>query len=164
MGATFQTKLAIASQGVNGGRSFQLLTQHDSQKLEAFFLAMSFDQRRACFGGGMSDEAVLTFCRTIDWRRVIVVGRMGPYCPEAVAIVTPLGEHADDAELSLACPLDCDRSAIIRTLIDLAIGAASPFYRSLIVPRELSPPDVVSALRDVAAGEGAAGDIVIKLR
>ncbi len=58
MGA-FQAELAIASQGVNGGRSFQLLTEHDCQKLEAFFLAMSFDQRRSCFGGGMSDEAVI---------------------------------------------------------------------------------------------------------
>ena len=163
MGA-FQTQLAVATRRVNGGRSFQLLTHHDGQKLEAFFLAMSFDQRRACFGGGMSDQAVVSFCRSLDWRRVIVVGRMGPYCAEAVAIVTPLGDDANAAELSLACPLDCDRSAIIRTLIDLAIGAASPFFRTLIVVRELTPADVIGALLDVATGNGATGDIIIKLR
>lgn len=163
MGA-FQTRLAVASRRVNGGRSFQLLTRHDCQKLEAFFLAMTFDQRRDCFAGGMSDEAVVAFCRTIDWARAIVVGRTGPYCPEAVAIVTPLDDDANTAELSLACPLDCDRSAIIRTLVDLAIGAASPFYRLLVVQRELTPPDIVRALVDVASGNGTAGEIIIKLR
>jgi hypothetical protein len=164
MGA-FQTQLAVATHRVNGGRSFQLLTGHDSQKLEAFFLAMSFDQRRACFGGGMSDEAIVTFCRRLDWQRVTVVARMGPYCPEAVAMVYPLDDEADAAELSIACPLDCDRTAIIRTLIVLAISAASPFYRMLIVQRELTPSDVVRALLDIAAGNGASGDIIIiKLR
>jgi hypothetical protein len=124
---------------------------------------MSFDQRRSCFGGGMSNEAVVSFCRTIDWRRVLVIGRMGPYCPEAVAIVCPLGDQADTAELSLICPLDCDRSAIIRTLIDLAICAASPIYRQLVVPRELTPPDIVSALREISA-RSTGPDISIRLR
>ena len=164
MGASFQTQLATASQGVNGGRSFQLLTRHDSLKLEAFFLAMTFDQRRACFGGGMSDEAVVAFCRTIDWPRTLIIGRMGPYCPEAIAMVCPLDDEADTAVLSLACPLDCDRSVIIRTLIDLAICAAAPFYRVLVVQRELTPPDVVNALLNVSAESGAADEIVIKLR
>jgi len=163
MGA-FQAELAIASQGVNGGRSFQLLTEHDCQKLEAFFLAMSFDQRRSCFGGGISDDAVLSFCRRIDWQRVLVIGRMGPYCPEAIAIICALGDAADTAELSLVCPLDCDRSAIIRTLIDLAICAASPLYRRLIVQRELTPPDIINALLEISTRSGAEPDIVIRLR
>jgi hypothetical protein len=163
MGA-FQTRFAVATLSVNGGRSFQLLTQHDAQKLEAFFLGMSFDQRRCCFGGGMSDDAITAFCRRIDWRRVLVVARMGPYCPEAVAFVCPFFDGAGDAELALACPLDCDRSTIIRTLIRLSIEAAAPFCRQLIVQRELAPPDVVGALRDLSAGNDAAGDFVIRLR
>ena len=163
MGA-FQTRLAIASRSVNGGRSCQLLSVHDGQKLESFFLAMSFDQRRCCFGGGMSDEAVISFCRAINCRRVLVIGRMGPYFLEAVAMICPLGNDADTAELSLACPLECDRSAIIRTLIDLAVCAALPLYRKLIVQRELLPPDMLSMLREVSTGNAGASDITIRLR
>lgn len=163
MGA-FQTRLVIASQSTSGGRSFQLLTHHDSPRLESFFLAMTFDQRRCCFGGGLSDDAITRFCRTIDWERVLIIGRTGPYCPEAVAMISALSTDATTAELSIICPLDCDRSAIIRTLRDLAVCAAVARYRKLVVHRELSPPDIVRTLLEISTASETSSDIIIKLR
>ena len=47
---SIQTRLTLASQRAAGLRTFQILSDHDRPKLEAFFLSFDFDQRRAFFG------------------------------------------------------------------------------------------------------------------
>jgi len=80
-------KLAVASQRAPGLRSFQFMNSNDLHKLEAFFLSFDFDQRRAYFGGGVSDQSVRNYCGMIDWDHTTAIARTGPYCPEAIALV-----------------------------------------------------------------------------
>jgi len=126
-------KLAVASQRAPGVRSFQFLNSNDLHKLEAFFLSFDFDQRRAYFGGGVSDQSVRNYCGTIDWGHTTAIARTGPYCPEAIALVVSL--LSNDA-------------CIIAALLDLAIEIGALQYRTLIVNRELANPELLSLLRD----------------
>jgi len=141
-------KLAVASQRAPGLRSFQFLNSNDVFKLEAFFLSFDLDQRRAYFGGAVSDQSVRNYCGTIDWNHTTAIARTGPYCPEAIAWVVSLLSNDARAELSIACPLLCDRRPIIAALLDLAIEIGSLQYRKLIVNRELADPELLSLLRD----------------
>lgn len=102
------------------GRYLQLLTANDTDRLEAFYLSLDFDRRRSRFGGGQSDEAIVAYCRMIDWQRVIVVARGSSYLLDAVLEIHPLSENWDRAEITLTCPLDCDRSHIFAELLQLA--------------------------------------------
>jgi hypothetical protein len=142
-------KLAVASQRAPGLRSFQFLNSNDLFKLEAFFLSFDFDQRRAYFGGAVSDQSVRNYCGTIDWNHTTAIARTGrPYCPEAIALMVSLLSNNARAELSIACPLSCDQRPIIAALLDLAIEIGSLQYRKLIVNRELAGPELLSLLRD----------------
>jgi hypothetical protein len=141
-------KLAVASQRAPGLRSFQFLNSNDQHKLEAFFLSFDFDQRRAYFGGGISDQSVRNYCGTIDWDHTTAIARTGPYCPEAIALVVSLLSNAACAELSIACPLLCDQRPIVAALLDLAIEIGSLQHRTLIVNRELANPELLSLLHD----------------
>ena len=141
-------KLAVASQRAPGLRSFQFLNSNDLHKLEAFFLSFDFDQRRAHFGGGVSDQSVRNYCGMIDWDHTTAIARTGPYCPEAIALVVSLLSNDASAELSIACPLLCDQRPIVAGLLDLAIEIGSLQHRTLIVNRELANPELLSLLRD----------------
>jgi hypothetical protein len=131
-------------------RSFQRLTRHDTVRLEAFFLSLDFDQRRGHFAGGLSDGAVRTFCRRIDWGRTMAIGRSGAYCLEAVALLSDIPPDNRTAELSMVCPLDCDRSEIVRDLFDLAMSAASS-HRELLVHREFAMPELLRLIHERSA-------------
>jgi hypothetical protein len=106
------------------GRSLQFLTANDVDRLEAFYLGLDFDHRRRRFGGGQSNEAVVAYCRAINWTNTIVIARGGPRLLDAVLEIHPLSGKWDRAEISLTCPLDCDRSRIYAELFQLAAFAA----------------------------------------
>src|SRR6266403_2478864 len=94
-------KLAVASQRAPGLRSFQFLNSNDLHKLEAFLRSFDFDQRRAYFGGGVSDQSIRNYCRAIDWSATTMIARSGPYCLEAVAVLVSLPPDHADAEFSV---------------------------------------------------------------
>lgn len=144
----FHNQLALASQRAPGLRCFQLLGDRDLPRLDAFFLSFDFDQRRAYFGGGVSDQSVREYCRAIDWSTTTVIARSGPYCLEAVAMLVSLPPDHAVAELSVGCPLSCNQRPIIAELLNLAIEIGAAGYRTLLVRRELANPDLLSLLRD----------------
>jgi hypothetical protein len=102
------------------GRSLQLLTANDADRLKAFYLGLDFDHRRSRFGGGQSDQSIVAYCRTIDWQRVIILARGSSHLLDAVLEIHPLSRNWDRAEITLTCPLDCDRSHIFAELLQLA--------------------------------------------
>ena len=140
--------LALASQRAPGQRSFQLLCDRDLPRLDAFFLSFDFDQRRAYFGGGVSDQSVREYCRAIDWRTTMVIARSGPYCLEAVATLVFLPPDHAIFEFSVGCPLSCNQRPIIAELLYLAIEIGALGHRTLLVRRELANTDLLSLLRD----------------
>ncbi len=102
------------------GRALQLLTANDAGRLVAFYLGLHFDNRRRRFGGAQSDESIVAYCRTINWQHAIVFARGGAHLLDAVLEVHPLSQNWDCAEITLTCPLDCDRSHIFAELFQLA--------------------------------------------
>ena len=144
-------KLALASERAPGRRGFEFLGPNDIDRLETFFLSFDFDQRREYFGGGVSREGVRAYCRTIDWTGTTIITRTGPWCLEAIASITSIPEDLCSAELSMACPLQCDRRPIVAELLDLSIVTASLNYRHLVVHHELAMPELLSLLRASAS-------------
>ena len=147
-----QTRLTLASQRASGLRLFQILSDHDLPKLEAFFLSFDFDQRRAYFGGGVSSQSIRKYCRGIDWRSTTIIARSGPYCLEAIAMLVSLPPDHATVELSIACPLACQQRSIVAELFELAIEIGALGKRKLIVSRELAHPDLMSLLRSSGLG------------
>jgi hypothetical protein len=145
--ANILNRLALASQRAPGLRSFELLGDRDLPRLDAFFLSFDFDQRRAYFGGGVSDQSVREYCRAIDWSTTTVIARSGPYCLEAVATLVSLPPDHAVVELSIGCPLSCNQQPIIAELLNLAIEIGALGYRTLLVRRELANADLLSLLR-----------------
>jgi hypothetical protein len=144
----FLNRLALASQRAAGLRTFQLLNEHDLPRLEAFFLSFDFDQRRGYFGGGISDQSIRDYCRAIDWNCAILIARGGPYCIEAVVTLVSLPSDHLVAELSVACPLDCNQQPIVAELLNLAIEVGALRYWTLLVRRELAHADLLCLLRE----------------
>jgi hypothetical protein len=101
-------------------RSLQILTANDVDRLSAFYLSLDFDGRRRRFGGGRSDESIVAYCRTINWERTIIIARGSSYLLDAVMEIHSLSESWDHAEITLTCPLLCDRSPIFAELFQLA--------------------------------------------
>jgi hypothetical protein len=145
---TIIEELDLASHRAPGLRKFQLLDRHDRARFEAFLLSFDFDQRRAHFGCGVSDESIRNHCRAIDWMLTTIVARSGPCCLEAVAILASSPYDPATAELAVACPLACDQRAIVAELAELAIVVGAVKHRSLIVPRDGIHPDLVTVLRE----------------
>jgi hypothetical protein len=137
---------AVSFHGMKRPRSYQHLDFHDSPRIAAFFLCFDFDQRRSYFGGGVSDQSVQQYCQDIDWAITDMIGRTGPYCLEALAMITELPIDCTKAELAIACPLACRQSDILSDLIVGSIEFGLSKYRSLIVQRELAHPDLVAQL------------------
>jgi hypothetical protein len=87
--------LVLASQRAPGQRCYQLLCERYLPRLEAFFLSFDFDQRRAHFGGGVSNRSIGNYCRAIDWSFTIAIGRSSVYCLEAVAMLVSFARSCD---------------------------------------------------------------------
>jgi hypothetical protein len=142
------SRLAVALQRAPGFRSFQILKRHDELRLRAFFLSFDFDQRRAYFGGGMSDPAIREYCETIDWENMTIIARSGSACIDAVVILASLPPAHTTAKLSLACLLSGNQAQVVRELLDLAIDVAAPRFRKLIGGRGLANPELQALLRE----------------
>ncbi|MFO1111137.1 MAG: hypothetical protein U1E61_18335 [Bradyrhizobium sp.] len=143
--------------------SYQQLSSHDRPRIEAFFLSLDFDQRRAYFGGGMSDHSIVQFCRTIDWTRTELIARSGRYCLESLAIIVALPGDGTRAELAVVCPLMCDQRRIMSELLANVIEFAAIRYRRLLVRREGAHPDLVAELRHSMLATFAGEEIRIDL-
>jgi hypothetical protein len=102
------------------GRPLQILTANDVNRLSAFYLSLDFDGRRRRFGGGRSDESIVAYCQTINWQRTIIIARGSSYLLDAVVEIHSLSEDWNHAEITLTCPLQCDRSRIFAELFQLA--------------------------------------------
>ena len=139
--------LRTTAPSIAPGRSYQHLSRHDRPRIAAFFLSFDFDQRRAYFGGGMSDRAILGFCSAIDWTTTDMIARSGRYCLEALATIVALSPDHTKAELAIACPLLCDQRRIIAELMSHVMELAATRYQSLVVRRELAHPDLIDELR-----------------
>jgi hypothetical protein len=161
--ANILNRLALASQRAPGQRSFQLLGDRDVPRLEAFFLSFDFDQRRAYFGGGVSDRSIRAYCAAIDWGTTTLIARSGPYCLEAVAMLVSLPPDHGVAEFSVGCPLACNQRPIIAELLDLAIEIGAPEYRTLLVRRELANADLLPLLRDRDQARFGSEDVELDL-
>lgn len=102
------------------GRALQILAAGDVARLEVFYQGLGFDDRRARFGSGVSDESISTYCRTLDWHNTIVIARGGLQCFDTVLEINFLTRDWSEAEISITCPLTCDRSHIFAELLQLA--------------------------------------------
>ena len=109
---------------VGYGRSLQVLTANDAERLEAFYLTLDFDSRRRRFGGGSSNQAITQYSRAIDWQRTIMMARGSSYILDAVLEIHPFSLRWDRAEIAMTCPLQCDRSRIFAELLQLAAFTA----------------------------------------
>ncbi|WP_213737671.1 hypothetical protein [Bradyrhizobium sp. dw_411] len=101
-------------------RFYQTLSANDVDRLSAFYLSLDFDSRRRRFGGGQSDDAIVAYCRTANWQRSIIIARGSNHLLDAVLEIHPLSDSWDRAEITLTCPLECDRSFIFAELFQLA--------------------------------------------
>jgi hypothetical protein len=140
---------AISLKQVSVGRSYQHLSSHDQPRIAAFFLSFDFDQRRAYFGGGVSDHSIMEHCRSIDWTATDMIGA-GRYCLEAVAVIVALPPDYAGAELAVACPLFCDQRRITAELLANVTEFAVTKYRKLVARREFAHPDLIAELRQGA--------------
>jgi hypothetical protein len=156
-------ELTVVSQHARGFQSFQILSCRDGDRLRCFFLSFDFDQRRAYFGGGVSDQSVSEYCDTIDWDHTTVIARGGPYSLAATAILTSLAPSHTAADLSIACPLLCDHERVVAELLDLAVDVAALRYQRLIVSRELANPDLLALLREYQAARFGCENIEVHL-
>jgi hypothetical protein len=116
------------------GRSLQFLTIHDTNRLATFYLGLDFDNRRARFGGGQSDESIVTYCRSIDWQHAVIIARGSSHLLDAVLEIHPFSQSWDRAEITLTSPLDCDRNHIFAELLQLAaLTAGGRGCKSLVM-------------------------------
>lgn len=147
MTITVPDVVAIAPKSIAIGRSYPHLSHHDLPRIAAFLLSFNFDQRRAYFGGGISDHAVVAYCRAIKWTTTDMIARTGGYCIEALATIVSLPSDNERAEFAVACPLLCDQRPIVAELLARVKEFAAPKFRSLVVRRELAHPELICELR-----------------
>jgi hypothetical protein len=134
----------------NHGRSLQLLTANDADRLETFYLGLDFDSRRARFGGAQSDQSIVAYCQSIDWQRAVIIARGGSRLLDAVLEVHPLSQGWDRAEITLTSPLDCDRDHIFAELLQLAaLTAGRRGCRSFVMYLNEGCFNPVGILRDI---------------
>lgn len=124
---------------------FQVLSQKDLPRLEAFFLSLDFDQRQTYFGGGISDASLRNYCRAIHWSDTTIIARSSGAGLEAIAMITAT-QGQRTAELAMACAPARDRQAIVADLLDLALTAASLSYSRLVVRRSRATPELLALL------------------
>ena len=113
-----------ASIVVDKGREFRALCPVDTPKILQFYLGMNFQQRRARFGGAVSDDSIRHFCRQMDWHKTIVVGRERGYCLEAVIEIHSLNANWEIAEIAVANIMPAGGSRINAALLQIAAFAA----------------------------------------
>jgi hypothetical protein len=139
------SEFKVPPQRVRGMRGFQILSHADRPKLEAFFLAFDFHERRDYFGGRVSDDQVRDYCRAIRWNEATVIARCCGSSLEAVAILKATASPRI-AELSMACASTCGRQPMVADLLDLALASASLSYSQVIIRSERAMPELLAEL------------------
>jgi hypothetical protein len=128
-----------------GATCFQVLSRKDLPRLEAFFLALDFDQRQTYFGGGISDASLRDYCRGLPWSDTIIIARAGAAGIDAIAMLTAMPDPRT-ADLAIACAPVRDRTSIVADLMELALTAASLSYSRLVVRRSRATPELLTLL------------------
>jgi hypothetical protein len=141
----FLSVFATTPQRTSPMRGFQVLSHRDRPRLEAFFLALNFDQRREYFGARVSEEQIRDYCRDIHWNETTIIARFCGARLDAVAMLTATASQRI-AELSMACASTCDRQPVVADLLDLAFAAASLSYSQIIIQCERAMPELLALL------------------
>jgi hypothetical protein len=129
--------------------SFRTLSASEVQSLLVpFFNSLTFDQRRARFGCGVSDDAIVRYCRGLDADEATFIA-----CIAHDALIALVELHQGPAlagctELGIASSANEDRLIIYGHLLQLAAFAAGrQGYQTFICPAYLVEQDVLSLLR-----------------
>jgi hypothetical protein len=145
------TELLKASFGLPDGKSYRTLTRPHEGTLYAFYCSLNPEERRARFGGAVSDEAIARHCDGIDWRSTLIVVfgtafrldavavnvRIDGRRVENVTVATGSGEQAVPTLLRLSAVATRDLFAAERMMVSL--DGASWLLRHL---REIGPTEV----------------------
>lgn len=147
------------------GRSLQLLSDNDADRLKAFYLGLDFDNRRRRFGGGMSDQSIAQYCRAVDWQQTFIIARGSTRHLDAVLEIHPLSQERGHAEIVMTCPLDCDRSRIFAELLQLgAFTAGGQGCSGFVMYLDAGYSEAMDILGDIGRtscdGEVLSADIV----
>ena len=125
--------LKASSMGFADGKSYRTLTRHHADLLHAFYRSLNPEERRARFGGAVSDDAIAVHCDQIDWRSTLVIAYGTASCLDAAAVnvridsrrvenatvATNEGEHAVPVLLRLSAVAARDIFAAERMLVSL---------------------------------------------
>jgi hypothetical protein len=81
----------------------RLLEPDESYRLEALYKVLDFDGRRNRFGAAICDVSLQSYCRSLDWTRVVVVGSFQSRRMDAAIELVALSAAWDAAEIELTC-------------------------------------------------------------
>ena len=129
--------------------SFRTLSAGELRSpLVLFFNSLTFDQRRARFACGMSDDAIVRYCRGLDPDEATVIACISRDTLVAVVELHPVRTLAGCTELGVASSAAEDRLMIYGHLLQLAAFAAGRRgYQTFICPVDLFEQDVLALLR-----------------
>ena len=68
----------------------RLLEPDESYRLEALYSVLDFDGRRNRFGAAICDVSLRSYCRSLDWTCIVVVGAFKSRRMEAAIELVPL--------------------------------------------------------------------------
>ena len=130
----------------------RLLSRNDVDLLTVFYLGLTFDERRARFGGGISDHAVRHYCRSIAWDDVVVAAIAGRLLLRAVIEIHPLGPFGVGAEIVMPSSGHAVSQEAVAEMARVALAAAGDCgWRRFQV---YDGRHVLSALVPLAAANG----------
>jgi hypothetical protein len=129
--------------------SFRTLSAGELRSLLGpFFNSLTFDQRRARFGCGMSDDAIVRDCGGLDADEATVIACIARDALVAVVELHPDRTLAGCTELGFASSAAEDRLMIYGHLLQLAAFAAGRRgYHTFMCPEYLVEQDVLALLR-----------------
>jgi hypothetical protein len=133
------------------GHIIRLLEPDESYRLEALYGVLDFDGRRNRFGAAICDVSLRSYCRSLDWTRVVVVGAFESRRMDAAIELVPLSAAWDAAEIAVTCfPRWCDDLAV--QMLSLALAEIQlRGCKRLLAPSRLENPALSRLLR--SAGE-----------
>lgn len=97
----------------------------DRVTLAEFFLALYAKGRARRFQGGVSDDALLRYCDTLDVSNVIALGYFEDQRLRAVVEIHRMGETWRRAELALCCSPVANENDVVSHLAQMALFTAA---------------------------------------
>lgn len=130
----------------------RLLEPDESYRLEALYSVLDFDGRRNRFGAAICDISLRSYCRSLDWTCIVVVGAFKSRRMEAAIELVPLSRAWDAAEIAVTC-FPRWRDDLAARMLSLAlVEAANRGCHTLIANSHLANPALCRLLR-------SAGDV-----